>query len=97
MSMLERPLCSMVMKNKEFPADVFVPGRNAMTCCADDIRFLGFVCKYKDTASLKRRQWVMVTATFEWEYSDLYGEKGPVLRATEVAQTSAPKEDLVYF
>ena len=55
-----------------------------MTCCADDIRFLGFVCKYKDTASLKRRQWVMVTATFEWEYSDLYGEKGPVLRATEV-------------
>ena len=35
--------------------------------------------------------------TFEWEYSDLYGEKGPVLRATEVAQTSAPKEDLVYF
>ena len=54
-------------------------------------------CKYKDTASLKRRQWVMVTATFEWEYSDLYGEKGPVLRATEVAQTSAPKEDLVYF
>ena len=88
---------AMVMKNKEFPADVFVPGRNAMTCCADDIRFLGFVCKYKDTASLKRRQWVMVTATFEWEYSDLYGEKGPVLRATEVAQTSAPKEDLVYF
>ena len=88
---------AMVMKNKEFPADVFVPGRNAMTCCADDIRFLGFVCKYKDTAILKRRQWVMVTATFEWEYSDLYGEKGPVLRATEVAQTSAPKEDLVYF
>lgn len=34
---------AMVMKNREFPADVFVPGRNAMTCCADDIRFLGFV------------------------------------------------------
>ena len=79
------------------PADAILPAGIHKDGSADDIRFLGFVCKYKDTASLMRRQWVMVTATFEWEYSDLYGEKGPVLRATEVAQTSAPKEDLVYF
>ena len=24
-----------------------------MTCCADDIRFLGFVCKYKGYSELK--------------------------------------------
>ena len=35
---------AMVMKPDGFPKDRFVPGRMAMTCCADDMAFLGFVC-----------------------------------------------------
>lgn len=88
---------AMAMKNKSFPEDVFVPGRNAMTCCAEDIRFLGFVCKYSGASHLKNHQWVQVRAEFCWEYSELYKEKGPVLNAKDVAMTSKPKEELVYF
>ncbi|MBQ8639401.1 MAG: GTPase [Lachnospiraceae bacterium] len=88
---------AMTMKSKDFPADVFVPGRNVMTCCEDDIRFLGFICKYSGAKNLKRRQWVYVTAVVEWEENDMYEEEGPVLYAKEVAVTSAPKKEMVTF
>ncbi|MEI3173549.1 MAG: hypothetical protein V8S76_05585 [Lachnospiraceae bacterium] len=34
-----------VMKSNRFPQGVFIPGRNAMTCCENDIRFVGYLCK----------------------------------------------------
>ena len=39
---------AMVMKPDGFPKDHFVPGRMAMTCCAEDMAFLGFVCISRD-------------------------------------------------
>lgn len=37
---------AMVLKPEKFPKGYFVPGRMAMTCCADDMAFLGFACEY---------------------------------------------------
>lgn len=88
---------AMVMKSKDFPEDMFVPGRNVMTCCENDIRFLGFICKYPGIRSFKRRQWIYVTARFAWEYSPVYEEEGPVLYAEEVTLTSPPKVETVTF
>ncbi|MFR3344876.1 MAG: hypothetical protein ACLTS6_13175 [Anaerobutyricum sp.] len=39
---------TMVMKTRVFkamrmPKGTFVPGRHAMTCCADDIQFIGYL------------------------------------------------------
>ena len=31
-----------IMKNRKLPKNFCVPGRKAMTCCAEDIRFIGF-------------------------------------------------------
>ena len=33
-----------VYRGRAFANDLMVPGRFAMTCCADDIAFIGFVC-----------------------------------------------------
>ena len=87
----------MVMKSKDFPEDTFVPGRNIMTCCEADIRFLGFLCRYKGIVNIKRRSWVAVTATLKMEYSEIYGEEGPVLYASEIALTRAPERETVSF
>jgi G3E family GTPase len=88
---------AMAMKSKDFPDGMFVPGRNIMTCCENDIRFLGFICRYEGIKNIKRRQWVYVTAEMKWEYSSVYEEEGPVLYAKEVALTSAPKVETVTF
>ena len=37
---------AMVLHPQGFPKGYFVPGRMAMTCCADDMAFLGYACKY---------------------------------------------------
>ena len=47
-----------VLKPKAFPSKVFLPGRMAMTCCADDTTFLGYVCKSAYAPKLKAGQWV---------------------------------------
>ena len=88
---------AMVMKPEEYPADHFVPGRMAMTCCAEDMAFLGYVCEYADAASLKEQEWIQVTARVEKEYWADYGGEGPVLHADSVQKIKAPKEKVISF
>lgn len=45
----------MVLKSPEFPKNYFVPGRMAMTCCADDMTFLGYICKAREAKNLETR------------------------------------------
>ena len=76
-----------VLKPENFPADCFVPGRMAMTCCAEDMSFLGYVCRFAGAAALKQREWVKVTAVVKEEYWADYNGKGPVLYAEKVEKT----------
>ena len=86
-----------VMKPENFPADHFVPGRMAMTCCAEDMSFLGYVFKYADAAALKMRDWVKVTAVVKKEYWEDYKGEGPLLHAEKVEKVKAPKEEVISF
>ena len=61
---------AVVYRPKSLFKDNFVPGRFAMTCCADDIRFIGYKCKCdKVTAeqlkAFKDRDFIMLTAKGE--------------------------------
>lgn len=87
----------MVVKPKEFPKGYFVPGRMAMTCCAEDMAFLGFACEYDKADTLTEKQWVRVTAKVAKEYFADYEGEGPVLKAVSVEQTKAPKEPVISF
>ena len=78
-------------------SDVFVPGRFAMTCCVDDIQFIGMKCRYDKADSLEHRSWVWVTAEIKYEFALEYKGKGPVLYATSVEPAEKPEDELVYF
>ncbi|MCD8082552.1 MAG: GTPase [Clostridiales bacterium] len=86
----------MVLKSNRFPKNYFVPGRMAMTCCAQDMTFLGYVCKAKEARNLETRQWVKVRARVEIEYWQDYNGEGPVLYAEEVKPAEAIA-DIVTF
>lgn len=88
---------AMVLKPKDFPKDFFVPGRMAMTCCAEDMAFLGFACEYDKADTLKEQQWVKVTAKVAKEYFATYQGEGPVLHALSVEQAKAPKDAVISF
>lgn len=88
---------AMVHKPKEYKADEFVPGRFAMTCCADDIAFIGFKCYFKQAKVLSDRQWVMVTGTIDKEYYPEFEGDGPVIKALKVDTAKPAEEEVVYF
>jgi len=88
---------AMVLKPEDFPKGYFVPGRMAMTCCADDMAFLGYACEFPGAESLKQKEWVKVTATVTKEYWADYKGEGPMLHAISVEKTKAPKEEIINF
>lgn len=87
----------MVLKPDGFPKGYFIPGRMAMTCCAEDMAFLGYACEYDKAANLTEKQWVKVTAKVAKEYFADYRGEGPVLKAVSVEQTRPPKEEVISF
>lgn len=85
------------MTGMKLPKGSFVPGRNAMTCCVEDIRFFGFLCKYDKARSLRKGEWITVTARIEWEHANVYEDEGVVLYAQSVEKAEPPEDPLVYF
>lgn len=80
----------------------FVPGRFAMTCCIQDIQFVGFPCKYDGYKALEQRSWITLTAKVNVKYHPIYqgqtpGASGPVLTALAVEPAEAPRDDVVMF
>ncbi len=88
---------AMVLVPGKFPKGYFVPGRMAMTCCADDMAFLGYACKYENVQQLQPKEWIKVRAKVNIEYFDDYGKEGPVLEAISIEKTKAPKEEVISF
>ena len=77
---------------------MFAPGRFVMTCCVDDIQFCGIPCQYEQSAELKSRSWVMVTARISAQDHPLYkGDLGPVLVALEVIPAEPANPDVATF
>ncbi len=87
----------LVLKPDGFPKNYFVPGRMAMTCCADDMAFLGYACEYAGAAEFKQKEWVKVTATVSKEFWADYQGEGPILHAISVEKTKQPKEPVITF
>ena len=87
----------MVYQPPGMPKTCFVPGRFAMTCCADDMAFVGFICNYEFSDKLSEKEWVSVTAKIKCEYHPGYQSEGPVLYVDEVEKASEPEEPIVYF
>ena len=75
----------------------FVPGRFAMTCCVQDIQFVGFPCSYDGYKALEQRAWVTVTAKVNYKFHNIYRGKGPVLTAISVEPAEKPLNDVVTF
>lgn len=91
-----------VRRSPKMPSGMIIPGRKAMTCCEDDITFVGYLCKLHQTKSktLKRvlnKEWVTVTAKIHSEYQEAYDRTMPVLTAVRIEKADPPKQPLVYF
>lgn len=88
---------ALVYNPEKLKKGVFVPGRFAMTCCVDDITFIGFKCKYPKEEELPHRSWIKITAEVAYEFAREYKGKGPVLYPVSIEKAKKPDDELVYF
>lgn len=75
-----------------FREGYFLTGNMVMTCCEDDMQFLGFVCKYDKADTVEEGGYVRVRAEIHTEFSPEYEEEGPVLYAKSVSPVAKPKK-----
>ena len=85
---------AMLRKDKN---KMFAPGRFVMTCCVEDITFIGFKCKYPDSDKIPHKSWIEITAKVKVEFAKEYRGKGPVLYPVEIKPAKKPEDELVYF
>ena len=86
---------TLVMKEPSLPKNFFVAGRPAMNCCADDMVFMGIICKSKEAKNLNNKETVEIVATVVKEYRNDYGCEGPVLYADSVTKLAPMKDPIV--
>ena len=86
-----------VCQTDKVDSTAFIAGRFCMTCCAEDITFIGLGCSWKDAAKLGHRTWVDVTARIETRRHPIYEGEGPWLVASSITPAQPPKDELVYF
>lgn len=87
----------LVATDKRMKAGTIVLGRHIMTCCEADIAYSGMVVKHASSLPLKTRDWVLVTARIDIEYHKIYGQEGPVLKASELDYCEPPEQELATF
>ena len=88
---------ALVYRPEKLKGGVFVPGRFAMTCCIEDVTFIGFKCKFEKAEEIPHKSWIDITAEIRVEFAREYKGKGPVLYPIEITPAEKPLDDLVYF
>lgn len=87
----------LVYNPEKLKKGVFVPGRFAMTCCVEDVTFIGFKCKYPEEDKIPHKSWINITAEVHVEFAREYKGKGPVLYPVSITPAEKPEDELVYF
>ena len=91
---------ALVYNPEKLKKGVMVSGRFAMTCCIDDITFIGFKTKYEKEKEIPHRSWIRIKAKIHVEFAKEYKGRGPVLYPISVEPAEKPatqEEELVYF
>ncbi len=85
------------IRPKGMPDNVFVPVRQIMTCCADDVGLYGHPCRMKESAEIQKLQWMKVKARVEYPNIPGEAERQPVLFLVEMEPAEKPKDEIVYM
>ncbi len=89
---------ALTARGPRLPKGTFVGGRFAMTCCAEDIQYVGFLCRWPHADTVKNKGWYTVTAEVKVEKGDMFNSgEGPILLVKEVASAKKPQEETVTF
>ena len=82
--------------SKKYPG-IHCPGRFVMTCCENDIQFMGLIAKGMNLNQYQNRDWVEVTGRMVVEKHAAYKGKGPVMHVISIGPCEKPQQEVVTF
>ena len=88
---------ALAIKPRGLDENMFVPARDIMTCCADDIRPYGYPCVMTKDIELLLKQWMTFRVRFRYESFTSFGSEQPVLYLIDFEPANAPNEKVVYL
>lgn len=83
--------------NPKYPKGVFAFGRNAMTCCEDDISFLGILCQTSKIFNFKDKEWIELEGIIHKKYIQQEQREIPYIVVQDYKKIDKLEEELVYF
>lgn len=86
-----------VMRRMEDPDDIYVIGRKAMVCCAEDTQLIGYMVKSKHAEQMVDGDWLQLKAKMHVVYDEEYRGEVPMLEEISYKRIPPLKEELVYF
>ena len=81
---------------KELPKKCYILSRQAMTCCADDIGGIGYVCKTADKLP-DRNVFMNVVVKAERAHSPIHGREALILIEEAREPAEKPEEEIINF
>ncbi len=86
-----------IYRNKKLPAGNFLLGRRVMTCCIQDVQYMGVICDWAEGEAADR-SWAIVEAKVLLKRHRAYGaKKGPVLQVLSLSPAPPPAEEIATF
>ncbi|MDD7770493.1 GTP-binding protein [Suipraeoptans intestinalis] len=76
---------------------IFAPVRKIMTCCAADVRFYGYPCRYDRKVSIKNGKWVRVRVRYDFQPTGEGGQYQPILHLLQIKPARKPEQEVVYL
>ena len=87
-----------ITKSRSLKNGYFYFGRDVMTCCANDIRFIPLAAEAADTSELKNLAWYKLTARIDVRtLPDVYEGPGPVLHTVSIEPCAVPEQEVATF
>lgn len=83
--------------NPNYPKNIFAFGRNAMTCCEDDIAFLGLLCQTKAPIKFEDKKWIEIEGIICNKYIEHQQRNIPFIAVNSYKFIDKLEEELVYF
>ena len=86
-----------VMRRPSDDEDIYVIGRLAMVCCAEDMQLIGLMVKSDHAEAMVDGDWLNLTARIEVVYDDEYGGNVPFLIEDSYERCRPMKDEIVSF
>lgn len=87
----------MARRHPKYPKNVFAVGRNAMTCCEDDISFLGLICQTNKTINFKDKEWIEIEGVIHKQFIPQEQREIPFIAIKDYKLVDKIEDELIYF